>query len=375
MKIAWNEITYQPKKFVLIEFLIATLMFMVVFLSGLTNGLGASVSAQIANYGPLTYVLSTDSDGVIPYSSVTSDDIAALEAAGMRDYASLVIQRATITQDDDSNTLDITYFATDHNDGNVLQPTLIDSDLAVSNLGDNDVILDSAFENEGISVGDRVIDKISEQELTVVAFAKRANYGYSDIGFVSSQTYAGMRTKTDPNYRWQAQTVVTSDEIAEDALPTHLMTAAGTFYEATGQKQQVIDKIPGYKAQNLTLKMITWVLLVASSAILGVFFYILTLQKLRQFGVLKAIGMPMRTITYIQISQLTIISIIGVVIGLGLAAAMAPFLPSTVPSIMTLTDNVTVAISFVVTSILCGALSLLKIKKVDPIEVIGGNGE
>lgn len=185
MKIAWNEITYQPKKFVLIEFLIATLMFMVVFLSGLTNGLAASVSAQIANYGPLTYVLSTDSEGVIPYSSVTSDDIEALEAAGMHDYASLVIQRATITQDDDSNTLDITYFATDHNDGNVLQPTLIDSDLAISELGDNEVILDSAFENEGIHVGDRVIDKISEQELTVVAFAKRANYGYSDIGFVS----------------------------------------------------------------------------------------------------------------------------------------------------------------------------------------------
>ena len=366
MKIAWNEIKYQPKKFVLIEFLIATLMFMVVFLSGITNGLAASVSAQIANYGPLTYVLSTDSDGVIPYSSVTSDDIEALETAGMRNYASLVIQRATITQGDDSNTLDITYFATDHNDGNVLQPTLIDSDLAISELGDNDVILDSAFENEGIHVGDRVIDKISEQELTVVAFASRANYGYSDIGFVSSQTYAGMRTKTDPNYRWQAQTVVTSDEIAEDAIPAHLMTA---------DRQQVIDKIPGYKAQNLTLKMITWVLLVASSAILGVFFYILTLQKLRQFGVMKAVGMPMRTITYIQISQLTIISIIGVAIGLGLAAAMAPFLPSTVPSIMTLADNVTVVISFVVTSILCGALSLLKIKKVDPIEVIGGNGE
>lgn len=207
---------------------------------------------------------------------------------------------------------------------------------------------------------------MSEQELTVVAFAKRANYGYSDIGFVSSQTFAAMRTVTVPNYEWQAQTVVTSDEITEGALPSHLMTA---------DRQQVIDKIPGYKAQNLTLKVITWVLLVASSAILGVFFYILTLQKLRQFGVLKAIGMPMRTITYIQISQLTIISIIGVAIGLGLAASMAPFLPSTVPSIMTLADSVTVAISFIVTSILCGALSLLKIKKVDPIEVIGGNGE
>ena len=311
----------------------------------------------------LTYVASFHH--VLRLSATLTVHSPSLRGAG-RPPSCIVIQRATITRVYDPNTLDITYFATDHNESNTLEPTLIDSDLTISDLGHNEVILDSAFENEGIHVGDRVIDKISEQELTVVAFAKRANYGYSDIGFVSSQTYAAMRTVTVPNYEWQAQTVVTSDEIEQGALPSHLMTA---------DRQQVIDKIPGYKAQNLTLKVITWVLLVASSAILGVFFYILTLQKLRQFDVLKAIGMPMRTITYIQISQLTIISIIGVAIGLGLAASMAPFLPSTVPSIMTLADSVTVAISFVVTSILCGALSLLKIKKVDPIEVIGGNGE
>ena len=47
MKIAWNEITYQPKKFVLIEFLIATLMFMVVFLSGLTNCLRVRADREL----------------------------------------------------------------------------------------------------------------------------------------------------------------------------------------------------------------------------------------------------------------------------------------------------------------------------------------
>ncbi len=38
----------------------------------------------------------------------------------------------------------------------------------------------------------------------------------------------------------------------------------------------------------MILKTMTWVLLIASAAILGVFFYILALQKLKQFGVLKA---------------------------------------------------------------------------------------
>ena len=75
MKIAWNEIKYQPKKFILIELLITILMFMVVFLSGLTNGLGRSVSAQIDNYGSLHYILSTDSEGIIPFSTIKVKDL------------------------------------------------------------------------------------------------------------------------------------------------------------------------------------------------------------------------------------------------------------------------------------------------------------
>ena len=115
MKIAWNEIKYQPKKFILIELLITILMFMVVFLSGLTNGLGRSVSAQIDNYGSLHYILSTDSEGIIPFSTITAKDLDEINKIEGLDYSGLSIQRATISKSEDSNTLDITYFATDHN--------------------------------------------------------------------------------------------------------------------------------------------------------------------------------------------------------------------------------------------------------------------
>ena len=125
----------------------------------------------------------------------------------------------------------------------------------------------------------------------------------------------------------------------------------------------------------MILKTMTWVLLIASAAILGVFFYILALQKLKQFGVLKAIGMSMGEITRIQLSQVGILSIIGIGIGLGLALALTPFLPVSMPFYMKAEDNAVISVSFIVISIICGALSLLKIKKVDPIEVIGGNGE
>ena len=366
MKIAWNEITYQPKKFVLIEILIALLMFMVVFLSGLTNGLGRSVSAQIDNFGPLNYILSKDSDKNIPFSSITPEDTEEIEKIDGIAYSGLFIQRATIAQTEGSSTLDITYFAIEDNGQEILTPKTSGTGARISDLKENEVILDSSFQDEGIQLGDEVIDKASKQKLTVIAFAQDAKYGYSEIGFVNSETYTGMRRKADPNFQWRAQTLVTPDSVTSSDLTGDLVVA---------DREQIIDNIPGYKAQNLTLRMITWVLLIASSAILGVFFYILTLQKLKQFGVLKAIGMPMSRITYIQLSQLTIVSLIGVAIGLGLAALVNPLLPPTVPAFITPQDNIAISASFILTSLLCGALSLLKIKKVDPIEVIGGNGE
>ena len=236
----------------------------------------------------------------------------------------------------------------------------------VEKLGNQEVVLDESYKEKGIAVGDMIQDKASKENLTVVAFAKNAKYGHSTIGFVSSETYEAMRQKNDPNYTWKPQTIVTSQAVDADKLSNQLMVL---------QPKQLIKKIPGYTAENMTLTMITWVLLVASSAILGVFFYILTLQKLQQFGVLKAIGMSMKKITAIQLSQISILSVTGVGIGLLLAYAMALVLPSAMPFYMTLQGNVTIAFSFILISVLCGALSILKIKQVDPIEVIGGKGE
>jgi putative ABC transport system permease protein len=57
--------------------------------------------------------------------------------------------------------------------------------------------------------------------------------------------------------------------------------------------------------------MILWVLVVISAAILGVFFYVITIQKEKQFGVLKAIGMEMKELTNFIVSQVIMLALIG----------------------------------------------------------------
>ena len=364
MKIAWNEIKYQPKKFILIEVLIVIMMFMVIFLSGLSNGLGRIITAQIENFGEVHYILSKDSQGVIPFSNLTNQNVTEIEALKLEDSFGLVIQRSSLSKEDEDNNQDVTFFAIDQL--NLVSSKVETMDYSLEKLGNQEVILDESYKEKGIAVGDTIQDKTSKENLTVVAFAKNAKYGHSSIAFVTTETYEAMRKKIDPNYTWKPQTIVTNQTINSEDLSSQLVVY---------NSKELIKKIPGYTATNLTLTMITWVLLVASSAVLGVFFYILTLQKLQQFGVLKAIGMSMKQITMIQLSQISILSIIGVSIGLGCALGLVFVLPSSMPFYMTLQGNVTIALSFIMISILCGTLSILKIKQVDPIEVIGGKGE
>ena len=363
MKIAWNEIKYQPKKFILIEVLIVIMMFMVIFLSGLTNGLGRIIMAQIDTFGDVQYILSKDSEGVIPYSTLTSSELTEIEDLHLEEQTGLVIQRSTFMKEDEEGSQDVTFFAMDTYKNLTIKA---EDGYVASNLSDNEVILDESYKAKGIHVGDTIKDKTSDILLKVVAFAQDAKYGHSSVAFISSKTLEEMRQKKNPNYTWQPQAIITNQELTADALSEQLMVS---------NKQQIINKIPGYTATNMILKTMTWVLLIASAAILGVFFYILALQKLKQFGVLKAIGMSMGEITRIQLSQVGILSIIGIGIGLGLALALTPFLPVSMPFYMKAEDNAVISVSFIVISIICGALSLLKIKKVDPIEVIGGNGE
>ena len=215
MKIAWNEIKYQPKKFILIEVLIVIMMFMVIFLSGLTNGLGRIIMAQIDTFGDVQYILSKDSEGVIPYSTLTSSELTEIEGLHLEEQTGLVIQRSTFMKEDEEGSQDVTFFAMDTYKNLTIKA---EDGYVASDLSDNEVILDESYKAKGIHVGNTIKDKTSDILLKVVAFAKDAKYGHSSVAFISSKTLEEMRQKKNPNYTWQPQVIITSQEVVADDL-------------------------------------------------------------------------------------------------------------------------------------------------------------
>lgn len=76
MKLAWKEIKHSMSKYVLIEILLVLMIFMVVFLSGLANGLGWAISASIEKREAQHFVISEDAEKLISISNI---DTKALE--------------------------------------------------------------------------------------------------------------------------------------------------------------------------------------------------------------------------------------------------------------------------------------------------------
>ena len=207
-------------------------------------------------------------------------------------------------------------------------------------------------------------DSVTGLTLRVVGFTQDEIYGHSPVGFIGTDTFTALNQKVNSSYTEKYNAIAVQGTDIENIDIKGLEVI---------DKETVINNLPGYSAEQLTIKMILWVLVVISAAVLGVFFYVITIQKQKQFGVLKAIGMKMSELTRYIMSQVLILSVIGVVIGNLLAIGMASMLPGSMPFDLVISTVMIISIVFIVISLLTSLVSIRKVAKVDPIVIIGGN--
>lgn len=360
MKLAYKEILHQKKKYLLVEVLLILMVFMVLFLSGLASGLGRAVSSGIDIMDASSFILSEDSQELITVSNITPEDANQIVSNQKEPAAMLNIQRTFMQIEEEGDKYDITYFAIEPD--HFLMPRVIEG--GENGLGQDEIILDDAFKADGISLGDTILDAGTGRALTVTAFTTDASYGHVPIGYINYDTYNAIRQEQYPSFGAVIQTIA----IQGDA--TDIDADAGFMVM---DKQSLIESIPGYSAEQTTIQMILWVLVVASSAILGVFFYILTLQKRRQFAMMKAIGVSMGQLTVMLLSQVVILALFGTIVGNILAFAMASALPEAMPFYLNIESALIVSVAFISISVFASLISTIKVARIDPIDIIGGN--
>lgn len=360
MGLAWKELLHEKKKYILIELVIVLLMFMVLFLSGLVGGMDRAIISGVANIDA-DYFLLSDSAGKLITNSVIDEEVyKELKKQTDSDVAVLDVQRMHLTKQDEAEKMDVAYFAIEPE--SFLEPKVSKGVQLAASDAENPIILNENFSSEGIRTGDTVCDAFTGLQFTVIGFVKGQSYVHTPIAFITVDSYA----QINPLYENAYHTVVIRGGNTEN------MKAEGTVLVS---KADVVKSIPSYTASHLTITMVEWVLVVITAAIIGVFYYVLTIQKRKQFGVMKAIGTGMGRLSGMVAGQVGIISVSGAVIANILTLAVSAVLPAAVPFYLKAWSVCLVTAAFILISVASSLLSILIISRIDPMKAIGGGEE
>ncbi len=133
-----------------------------------------------------------------------------------------------------------------------------------------------------------------------------------------------------------------------------------------------IENLPGYTEQNLTLTLMIYFLFIISAVVLAIFLYVLTIQKISIFGVMKAQGISSGYLAGSVVAQTFLLSLAGVMIGLVLAVITGLFLPAAVPVAFNYIEMLIYGIILIVVSVIGALISVQTIVRIDPLKAIGG---
>ncbi len=104
---------------------------------------------------------------------------------------------------------------------------------------------------------------------------------------------------------------------------------------------------------------------------IGGFFQIQTLQKVAQFGMLKAIGAPNATIAWAVLAQIITVNVIGVLIGGVATVGLSLSFPPNIPIIFELQSGLTALASILLIGPLGGLVSMRYALRVEPLTALG----
>ena len=209
-------------------------------------------------------------------------------------------------------------------------------------------------------MGDQLSLSQSDVKLKVVGVTESAKYNASPVIFANNQTVAEVNPQLQGD---KVNAVVVKDKNWKDKSLDSKLEAVSM--------DNFIEQLPGYKPQNLTLNFMITFLFIISATVIGVFLYVMTLQKKQLFGVLKAQGFTNGYLSKVVLSQTFILALIGTVIGFGLTLLTSAFLPDAVPIKLDLLTLLLFGVALIVISLLGSVFSILSIRKIDPLKAIG----
>ncbi len=380
--LAAKELWRNRGRFLLFSLVIALITMLVLFVAALAEGLGS---------GNRQYIEKLDADLVVYQAKVDLSAAASrigvsglneirrvdgVEAVGPIGAASVALVSPLKTGADPLNVALIGVEPGQPGEPPALQGRQLGSRQAREAVLDRNVAL-----RTGLTVGDtltiRSIQDTREQfySLRVVGISDGRQYSLQPSIIVPFRTWDELRPQPvvggTPGAELVANIVAVQIEAGADR------DSVAQRLEAQVRNVEAVDTVtaykatPGYSAQQSTLDTQRYFALLIGILVIGGFFQILTLQKVAQIGMLKAIGAPNAVIGTASILQISAVTVIGVALGAAASLALSLGFPPQVPIVFSPAAVATAVGSLLLIGPVGGLVSVRYSLKVEPLTALG----
>lgn len=299
-------------------------------------------------------LLSDEANGKLNMSMLTMDDYESVKAedkAALAQFPGIVYQKGKKDQQ-----INVSFFGIEADE--FLAPNLVKGRM-FKNTGEV-VVNDSLAKEDGLQVGDQLKVAGSKQTLKIVGFTDEAMYNVAPVIYMSLADFQEIRfNQALPKEAQKINAIVLREKPKQVA--NHLEEIKISDF---------IDDLPGYRAQNLTFAFMIGFLIVIAAIVIGIFIYILTMQKQAIFGVMKAQGISNFFIARSVFVQTAILAFVGIVLGLALTYLSSLVLPAAVPFAIFWGLYLAVSVGMWVIAILSAVFSVSTVVKIDPLQAI-----
>ncbi|MGI9584413.1 MAG: ABC transporter permease [Acidimicrobiia bacterium] len=370
MRLAFAELRRSRARYLSIVAAIGFIVFLVLILAGLADGLYYGATGAYRSGGADLYSFDEDAQRSIVRSDLAADTVDEVRSVpGVSDAGPIGIQLGST--EIDGEVVDVALMGVEP--GRPGAPVNLDVYEATTNFPI--AVADSSLENRGLAIGDVVLLTGATTSLEIVGFVDDSSFLLAGTLWTTTDAWRSVRTEIVPEFGFLGdaiQAIAVSVEDGSDPASVALQIDTATGTTETVTTEAAISSLPGVEQQAATFQAI----IIASFLVVGIvtalFFALITLEKRGLFAVLKAIGATNWSLLQGLIVQGLIAAVGGFIVGLALSRIIGLVIPAEVP----LTFLAGTAFSLLLATIFMGAvgagLSFRRVSKIDPATALGG---
>lgn len=364
MNLALKELRRRPGRFATATVIITLIAILLMFLGSLLDGLIRSATGAIRVQDADAIVYSSTAQASFTRSRIDVDvrmQIEALDGVVEVGGIGLVQLGGRVPGNGPRDLANVALF------GYELEPDGVPAPPA-----DGQAWADEVLKADGVEKGMTILLGPARTPVEVIGFVSDTSFNGQAGLWASEATWRSTLAQNRPDAQladgvWQA--LIVRGDVNPDQIDA--VTAAATDSYTV---DDAVNAIPGVEAQQGTFNQIIGVTIVVALVVIGLFFALLTVERLSLYGVLKALGARSSTIFGGLLVQAVVVTLIASTVAAALVVLLNFVIPpGSIPIFVSAGSILSSAALLLLAAAVGCTFSLRRVLKVDPASAIGSS--